>query len=161
MTNQINGTSNVCSAACSGWQQRKNIKALLYGSFARGIHQSLVHSPHKRPVMQKEFSMSCINCTLESYGICMADALLYWPFVRRINRWLVHSPHKEPVMWKTMVLSLLMHWRYHSLASQPSIWSWVASILHQPIPMRVMERSVNRSELDVVRDVRTYNVFIV
>ena len=33
----------------------KNIKALYYWSFVRGICQSLVSSPHKAPVMQEAF----------------------------------------------------------------------------------------------------------
>ena len=55
----------------------ENIKALHYWPFVRGIHQLLVDSPHKGPVILSH----------------------YWPFVRRIHQLLVDSPHKGPVNW--------------------------------------------------------------
>ena len=48
MVSKIAGNSTVCSAACSS-------KALHYWPFVRGIHQSLMGSPHKGPVMRKVF----------------------------------------------------------------------------------------------------------
>ena len=41
------------SIACSGWHPKENTKAQHYWPFVRGIHQSLVDSPHKGPVMRK------------------------------------------------------------------------------------------------------------
>ena len=60
MASQITGNWTVCSTFCSGAHQRKHQSSasmafLCYWPFVRGIHQSLLDSPHKWPVTQKMF----------------------------------------------------------------------------------------------------------
>ena len=50
MVPQITGVSVVCSNVCSGTDQRKHQSSMSL-AFVRGIHRSLVDSPHKGPVM--------------------------------------------------------------------------------------------------------------
>ena len=54
MTSQISDTSIVCSTVCSGADQRKHQSSPSL-AFVRGIHLSLVDSPHKGPVTWKVF----------------------------------------------------------------------------------------------------------
>ena len=54
MVSQITGGSIVCSTICSGTGQRKYQSSVSL-AFVRGIHQSLVDSPHKEPVAPKIF----------------------------------------------------------------------------------------------------------
>ena len=48
---QITGNLTVCSTACSA-NNKENVKAPCYWSIVRGIHWSLVDSPHKETVIQ-------------------------------------------------------------------------------------------------------------
>ena len=59
MVSQITSNLTVCSTA-SSVKQQWNIKDSLtyYWHFVRGIHQSLVDSPHKGPVIRKALSSS-------------------------------------------------------------------------------------------------------
>ena len=59
MASQITGVSIVCFAVCSGTDQRKHQSSMSL-VFVRGIHQSLVDSPHKGPVMQKMFPSAAV-----------------------------------------------------------------------------------------------------
>ena len=66
MASQITSVSIVYSTVCSGADQRKHQSSMAL-AFVQGIHQWLVHSPHKGPVMQKMFPfddiiMGKLNC---------------------------------------------------------------------------------------------------
>ena len=52
MASQITGVSTVCSAVCSGADQRKHQSSASL-AFVRGIHRWPVNSPHKGPVTRK------------------------------------------------------------------------------------------------------------
>ena len=54
MASQITVVSTVCSAACSGTDQRKH-QSSAWLAFLRGIHRSPMDSPHKGPVTRKIF----------------------------------------------------------------------------------------------------------
>ena len=54
MASHITGVSIVCSTVCSGADQGKHQGSASL-AFVRGIHWSLVNSPHKRPVTRKMF----------------------------------------------------------------------------------------------------------
>ena len=54
IASQITGVSIVCSAVCSGADQRKHQSSMSL-TFVRGIHRWPVDSPHKGPVTRKTF----------------------------------------------------------------------------------------------------------
>ena len=54
IASRITSISIVCSAVCSGADQRKHRSSASL-AFVTGIHQWLVNSPHKGPVMRKMF----------------------------------------------------------------------------------------------------------
>ena len=54
MASQITGVSIVCSAVCSGPDQRKHQSSASL-AFVKGIHRWPVDSPHKGPVTRKMF----------------------------------------------------------------------------------------------------------
>ena len=54
MASQITGLLIVCTAVCSGTDQRKHQSSASL-AFVGGIHQWPVNSPHKGPVMRKMF----------------------------------------------------------------------------------------------------------
>ena len=56
MTSQISSVSIVCTAVCSGTDQRKH-QSFVSLEFARGIHRWSVNSPHKRLVTRKMFPL--------------------------------------------------------------------------------------------------------
>ena len=58
-----------CPTVCWGWHQ-ENIKDQYYWPFVRGIHQLLVDSPHKGPVMQKVFPLSWQHHEVFRYNRC-------------------------------------------------------------------------------------------
>ena len=61
MTSRITGVSIVCSAVCSGADQRKHQSSASL-SFVRGIHRWPVDSPHKGPVTRKCFHLMPSSC---------------------------------------------------------------------------------------------------
>ena len=63
MTSQITSVMNVYSTICSGADQGKYQSSMLL-AFVRGIHQWLVNSPHKGPVMQRMFPFDDITMDL-------------------------------------------------------------------------------------------------
>ena len=64
MASQITSFLIVCSTVCSGTDQRKHQSSASL-AFVWGIHQSLVDSPHKGPVMWKMFPFD--------------DVIMWWP----------------------------------------------------------------------------------
>ena len=56
MASQITGVSMVCSAVCSGADQRKHQSSVSL-AFVGGIHRWPVNSPHKGPVRRKGFHL--------------------------------------------------------------------------------------------------------
>ena len=78
MMSQITCNWTAWSTFCSAKKQ-DNMKAWHYWPFVRGIHQSLVDSPHKGPVMQKAFPYDDIILTVASYGACQYHVILSWP----------------------------------------------------------------------------------
>ena len=86
MASQITGVSNICSAVCSGGDQRK-YQISVSQAFVRGIHQWLVDSPNKWPVMWKMHWDWYINGLVqERYNsIAYALRLIYkWVSARKI-----------------------------------------------------------------------------
>ena len=61
MASQIIGNPSICSMVCSVEHQR-NTEVPHYWPFVRGMHRSLVVSPHKGPVTQKE--SPCYDVTM-------------------------------------------------------------------------------------------------
>ena len=59
MASQITGVSIVCSAVCSGADQRKHQSSASM-TFIRGIHRWPVNSPHKGPITRKMFTFDDI-----------------------------------------------------------------------------------------------------
>ena len=88
LTNTLLNSSTVCSD-----KQHRNMKALHYWPFERGIHQWLVDSPHKGPVMQKAFPCYDIMVDSPHKGPVMQKAFPCYDIM-------VDSPHKGPVMQK-------------------------------------------------------------
>ena len=61
MVSKITGNYTVCSIVCLGIHQTKHQSFSLL-VLLRGIHQSLVDSPHKGPVMRKVFCVISSSC---------------------------------------------------------------------------------------------------
>ena len=75
MVSQITSLTIVYSTVYSDADQRKHqISTSL--AFVRGIHRSLVNSPHKWPVMQKMFPFD------DAIMPQMTDGLIVWPQVK-------------------------------------------------------------------------------
>ena len=62
IASQITCVVIVCSTVCWRGDHRKNQRSTSL-AFVRGIHQWLVDSPHKRPVMQKLFPLDDVIVT--------------------------------------------------------------------------------------------------
>ena len=63
MASQITGASIVCSAICSGTNQRKH-QSFASLAFVRGIRRWPVDSPHKEPVTRKMFPFDNVTMSL-------------------------------------------------------------------------------------------------
>ena len=74
MASQITGVSIVNSTICSGVDQRKHQGSASL-AFVRGIHRSLVNSPHKGPVTRKMFPFDDIimACEVLVSDICWSS----------------------------------------------------------------------------------------
>ena len=78
VASQITGVSIVCLAVCSGADQWKH-PSFASLAFVRVIHQWLVNSPHKGPVMRKMFPFDHVVMALS--GV----AMLYMPCWKKLT----------------------------------------------------------------------------
>ena len=116
----ITSNSTACSTVCSD-KQHRNMKALHYWPFEMGIHQWLVDSPHKGPVMQKAFPC---------YDI------------------MVDSPHKGPVMSKSFpCYDIIMCEQFFSHHPASPFQSWPHNIYLLPRRSKLkLQQSYNMQE---------------
>ena len=82
MTSLITGNSTVCSITCSGIHQRKH-QSLCHWPYVRGIHKSLVDSPHKWPVTWKVFPRHVIIMCDEFLNVMVHQQGLRWHGIHR------------------------------------------------------------------------------
>ena len=73
MASQITGVLIVCSAVCSGTDQRQH-QSSTSPAFVRRIHRWPVDSPHKGPVTRKMFSFDEVIMD-ENRSVCVARGL--------------------------------------------------------------------------------------
>ena len=111
MASQITNVLIVCSAVCSGADQRKHQSSALL-AFVGGIHQLPVDSPHKGPVSRKMFPFA--DAMLELPPPSPPSPEMTWaPSDRQqqnpINRWNIHVNCFRIsgfTMWSCLVMSL-------------------------------------------------------
>ena len=85
-------------------KSESNIKASHHWPFVRGIHQSLVDSPHKGPVMWKGFP--CHDVIMSS-TVCHVLVCVYCQSIQLIQG----SFCVLPTQWETMLqCSIISHW---------------------------------------------------
>ena len=82
----------------------KNTKALHCWPFVRGIHQWLVDSPHKRPVMQKKVSMSWCQHFRDMQLACaifgpttLGSCIPSWAGQKCSSPWMIYKDFKYTV----------------------------------------------------------------
>ena len=103
MASQITSVPIVCSAVCSGADQRKQQSPASL-AFVRGIHRWPMNSPHKGPATRKMFPLMASSClrksnlclSLHAWSVtCGAWLLIHaagMPFDLHILRWIAHGP---------------------------------------------------------------------
>ena len=115
ITSQITGVSMVCSAVCSGADERKH-QSYMSLDFVRGINRWLVNSPYKGPVTRKMFpfddvimKMPCITSTMISQSCVYSDStpqltetLARWSIFALMN-WVIRSNDLAPVRWSQAI----------------------------------------------------------
>ena len=86
MASQITGVSIVCSAFCSGTDQRKHQSSASL-TFVTGIHRTPVDSPHKGPVTRNIFPFddvimhSISPCRVLLWSHCGHSIILFTPLL--------------------------------------------------------------------------------
>ena len=83
MASQIAGVSIVCSAVCSGADQRKH-RSSASRAFVRGIHRWRVDSPHKGSVTWKMFPFDdVIMCKINHFHVTreLGDYFVCWSYI--------------------------------------------------------------------------------
>ena len=105
MASQITGVSIVCWTVGSNLNPRKHQFSPSL-SYVRGIHRSLVNSPHKRPVTRKMFPFDDVIINVSGDGsthMLPTHKVIAWPTD-------ITAPHQQENYWLSIIFSRLILW---------------------------------------------------
>ena len=111
MASQITGVSIVCSAVCSGADQRKHQSSASL-AFVKGIHRRPVDSPHKGPVTRKVFLFDDVIMMLPvRSGFVWYNYVIFYICTEQIPNWWLSL-----ICWSTVISG--SRYRHSDIISQ-------------------------------------------